>query len=438
MFANLPTNIIAFILVLGVLIFIHEAGHFLVAKLFKVRVLVFSFGFGKRLFGFQRGDTDYRVSLIPLGGYVRMAGDIPDDETPPAPDEFLGRPKWQRFLILFAGPAANILLAITFLTWLNMAGTEVLKENRPLLGAVLEGQPADQAGLKMGDLILEANGQKIETWDDLKLAISLHPDTPVELHFLRDGNEMTTTVVPEKRQTEYGISGIAGVQKYLDTEIGRVREGSAAEKAGLRPGDRIVEANGMPVTQLAELEGVFDKTRAKTIAVKVDRGGSVEELKLPPSEDGDLYRGVFPPTVTQKLPLVPAFRESLEQNWKMVTYAGIVISRMFKMQGSVKEFSGPISIARISGEMLRTGWKAVVFLMAGISLQLGIMNLLPIPVLDGGHIAILLVEGVARRDLSIQVKERIQQLGFAVLAALMLVVLYNDVIQNLLLLKNDF
>jgi len=438
MFENLPTNIVAFILVLGFLIFIHEAGHFLVAKLFKVRVEVFSFGFGKRLFGFRRGDTDYRVSLIPLGGYVRMAGDIPDEETPPAPDEFLGRPKWQRFLILFAGPAANILVAITFLTWLNMAGTEVLKENRPLLGAVLEGQPADQAGLEMGDLIVEANGEKIETWDDLKLAISLHPGTPVELRYLRNGAEMTTTVVPEKRQTEYGISGIAGVQKYLDTEIGHVREGSPAARAGVEPGDRIIVANGVPVSQLAELEEVFDNTKAKPIDVTVDRGGTALQLTLQPADGSDIYRGVFPPTVNRKLPLVPAFRDSLEQNWKMVKYAGIVISRMFRMQGSVKEFSGPISIARISGEMLRTGWKAVIFLMAGISLQLGVMNLLPIPVLDGGHIAILLVEGVARRDLSLRVKERIQQLGFAVLAALMLVVLYNDVIQNLLLLKNDF
>ncbi len=438
MFANLPTNLVAFILVLGFLIFIHEAGHFVVAKLFRVRVLVFSFGFGKRLFGFERGETDYRVSLIPLGGYVRMAGDIPDEDTPPSPDEFLGRPKWQRFLILFAGPAANILVAIAFITWLNMAGTEVLKEDRPLLGAVLEGRPAEEAGLMMGDLITEANGETIETWDDLKLAISLNPGTPVELRLLRDGKEVTTTVVPEKTQTEYGISGIAGVQKYLDTEIGRVREGTPAARAGMMPGDRIVEANGMAVSQLADLETIFDEKKAKTIPVKVERGDQVVEMTLAPSDDGDIYRGVFPPTKIRKHSLVPAFHDSLEQNWKMVKYAGIVIGRMFRMQGSVKEFSGPISIARISGEMLRTGWKAVVFLMAGISLQLGVLNLLPIPVLDGGHIAILLVEGVARRDLSITVKERIQQVGFAMLAALMLVVLYNDVIQNLLLLKNDF
>lgn len=438
MFENLPTNIVAFILVLGVLIFIHESGHFLVAKLFKVRVLVFSFGFGKRLFGFQRGDTDYRISLIPLGGYVRMAGDIPDDETPPAPDEFLGRPKWQRFLILFAGPAANILLAISFLTWLNMAGTEVFTEERPMLGKVNQGEPADQAGLEMGDLVLQIDNENIETWDDLRLAISLRPGTPVRVRYVRDGVEMTTTLTPERRQTDYGIVGIAGFQKYLDTEVGHVWPDTPAADAGVQPGDRIVEANGVEVSQFTDVLDAFDKAKTKRVSIKVDRGGSVKELTLGPQVDEDAYRGMFPPTVTRQLPLVPAVRDSLDQNWKMVKYAGIVIGRMFRMQGSVKEFSGPISIARISGEMLRTGWKAVVFLMAGISLQLGVMNLLPIPVLDGGHIAILLVEGVARRDLSIQVKERIQQLGFAVLAALMLVVLYNDVIQNLLLLKNDF
>jgi regulator of sigma E protease len=435
MFSNLASNIAAFVIVLGFLIFVHEAGHFIVAKLFRVKVLVFSFGFGKRLFGFQRGDTDYRISLIPLGGYVRMAGDVPDEEHAPGPDEFLSRPKWQRFLILFAGPLMNVLVAVVFLTWLNMAGTEVLKEERPMIGAVVGGKPAEKAGLKVGDLIIEANGERIDTWDDLKLAISLHPNTPVHLKLVRDGKEVATTVVPERQQTEYGIAGVAGVQKYLDTEIGRVRPGSAAAIAHLERGDRITKINGQPVLQLVELEDQLKKNAGRPVSVEALRGAQTLALTLPVPKDGDLYRGIFPPTKIRKLPLVPAFRDSLDQNWKMVKYAWVVLSRLARMQGSVKEFSGPISIARISGEMLRTGWKAVVFLMAGISLQLGIMNLLPIPVLDGGHIAILLVEGVARRDLSLQMKERIQTLGFAVLAALMLVVLYNDVIQNLLLLR---
>ncbi len=435
MFYTIATNLAALIIVLGFLIFVHEAGHFLVAKLFRVRVLVFSFGFGHRLFGFQRGETDYRVSLIPLGGYVRMAGDMPEEGQPPAPDEFLARPKWQRFLILFAGPAMNIVIAILFLTWLNMAGIEMLKEDRPVLGAVIEGRPAHKAGLKIGDRILEANGQRIDTWDDLKLAISLHPATPVRLRFLRGEAELTTVVVPEKQTTEYGITGVAGVQKFLSTEVGRVIEGSPAAVGGVRAGDRIISVNGREVSQLVDLQEQLEKTVRRPVSLGVDRGGAILALTLPAAKPNDPLRGIFPPTTVRKLPLVPAVRDSIDQNIKMVRYVWVVLSRLGRMQGSVKEFSGPIDIARISGEMLRTGWKGMVYLMAGISLQLGIMNLLPIPVLDGGHIAILAVEGVARRELSMAVKERIQQIGFAMLAALMLVVLYNDVIKNLLLLR---
>jgi regulator of sigma E protease len=435
MFYNLATNLFAFVIVLGFLIFVHEAGHFLVAKLFRVKVLVFSFGFGRRLFGVQRGDTDYRVSLIPLGGYVRMAGDIPEDDQPPAPHEFLGRPKWQRFLILFAGPAMNVIIAILFLTGLNMAGIELLKENDPILGTVIEGRPAAKAGLKSGDRIIEADGQKLETWDDLKLAISLHPDTPVRLKVRRGDTELSTVIVPEKQTTEYGITGVAGVQKFLSTEVGRVVDGSPAALAGVRPGDRIISVAGKSVSQLVDMQTELEKHAKTKVTVGIDRAGERLALKLPAAKPNDPLRGIFPPTEIRKLALVPALRDSIDQNIKMLRYAGIVLSRLFTMQGSVKEFSGPIDIARISGEMLRTGWKAVVYLMAGISLQLGVMNLLPIPVLDGGHIAILAIEGVARRELSNVVKERFQQVGFALLAALMLVVLYNDVIKNLLLMR---
>jgi len=435
MLYNIATNLFAFVIVLGFLVFVHEAGHFLVAKLFRVKVLVFSFGFGRRLFGFQRGDTDYRVSLIPLGGYVRMAGDMPEEGQPPARDEFLGRPKWQRFLILFAGPAMNVIVAVVFLTGLNMAGIELLKENEPVLGAVIEGRPAAKAGLKTGDRIVEADGQKLDTWDDLKLAISLHPNTPVKLTVQRGESTLTTVVVPEKQMTEYGITGVAGVQKFLSTEVGRVIEGSPAAVAGVRAGDRIISVAGREVSQLVDMQLQLEKFGKTKVSVGIDRGGEKLALTLGPAKPNDPLRGIFPPTETRKLAFVPALRDSIDQNIKMVRYAWVVISRLFKMQGSVKEFSGPIDIARISGEMLRTGWKAVIYLMAGISLQLGIMNLLPIPVLDGGHIAILLVEGVSRRELSIAVKERFQQVGFALLAALMLVVLYNDVLKNLLLMR---
>jgi regulator of sigma E protease len=391
---------------------------------------VFSFGFGKRLFGFRKGATDYRVSLIPLGGYVRMAGDIPEENQPGNPDEFLSKPKWQRFLIMVAGPFMNIVIAISFIAALSMVGNETVII-RPVIGEITAGKPAARAGLQPGDLIVAVNGEKIADYDDLKLAIGMNSGTALRVDFIRNGQQRTTTMTPELKNSDYGPIGFAGILPYFDTTIGRVKPGTPAAIAGLRAGDRIVAISGKPISQITELNTAFDAAKGAALPLDIARGASRFHTILPASADAnDPYRGIIPPTVIRKLSLIPAIKDSVQQNWKMLRYAYMTIGRLFRPEGSVKELSGPLSIARISGEMLRRGWMNTIALMAMISLQLGIMNLLPIPVLDGGHIMILLIEGVARRDLSLRVKERIQQVGFAVLAALMVVVLYNDVITN--------
>jgi regulator of sigma E protease len=432
------TNIFAFVLVLGFLIFAHEAGHFFVAKAFRVRVLVFSFGFGRRLFGFRKGDTDYRVSLIPLGGYVRMAGDTPDENHLGDPAEFLSKPKWQRFLILVAGPAMNVIIAIVFMAGISMIGTELLV-TKPVLGDIEANMPAAKAGLHYGDVIVAANGESITDFDDLRLIITMHAGTPIRIDYRRNGILHSTTLTPVSAESDYGPIGRAGFYPLIDPIVGRVNPGSPAAKAGIRTGDRIVVANGKPVSQLPQFSDVIEAAKGAPIALQLQRGASVIATTLPPVaglDRRDPYRGFYPPSIVRKLSLVPALQDSVDQNWKMLKYAGQAIGRIFKAEGSVKELSGPISIARISGDMFRRGWMEVVGLMAMISLQLGVMNLLPIPILDGGHIAILLVEGAARRELSLMAKERIQQLGFALLATLMIVVLYHDVVQNVLRLRH--
>src|SRR6185369_4477988 len=194
----LQSDPVAFVVVLGLLIFFHEAGHFLVAKFFRVRVLVFSFGFGKRLFGFQAGGTDYRVSLIPLGGYVRMAGDTAEENQPANPDEFLSKPKWQRFLILLAGPFMNLVIAVTFVAALLMNGTQSLNLD-PVIADVTAKSPAEKAGLQPGDRIVAVDGDAIEGYDDLKMAISIHADTPIRVDFIRNGVRRSTILTPQRK-----------------------------------------------------------------------------------------------------------------------------------------------------------------------------------------------------------------------------------------------
>ena len=426
-----------FIIVLGFLIFVHEAGHFFVAKFFRVRVLVFSFGFGKRLLGFTKGDTDYRISLIPLGGYVRMAGDTPEENVAGNPDEFLSKPKWQRFLILFAGPFMNVFIAIAFIAIAAMVGIET-PVTKPVIADVTAGKPGAKAGLLAGDRILSVKGEAIEDYQDLRVIISMNAGTPVEVVYDRNGAIRKTMLTPEREQGEFGPVGRAGIAFGNEPIVGRVLPDTPAAAAGLRGGDHIVSANGQPVASLEAFASISEKAKDQPLPIVVARGAQRVSMTLGASSDEDLAisRGIIRPTKLIKLGFVPAIRYSIAENQKMLRLAMSALARLFRPEGSLKELSGPINIARISGMVVQEGWLPTMMLMALISLQLGVMNLLPIPVLDGGHIMILLIEGIARRDLSLRVKERIQQVGFAALATLMIVVIYNDVITNVLRLKN--
>ena len=434
---NVLLSLVGFVIVLGVLIFVHEAGHFFVAKLFRVRVLVFSFGFGKRLFGFRKGDTDYRVSLIPLGGYVRMAGDTPEENVAGNPDEFLSKPKWQRFLILFAGPFMNVVIAIAFIAIAAMSGLEE-PITKPVIAEVTANKPGARAGLQPGDRLVRVKGEPVDDFHDVRLIISMNAGTAIEVLYDRGGKIYKTTLTPEREQGEFGPIGRAGILFGTEPLVGRVLPDTPAALAGIQAGDQILTADGQIVTSLEGFAKISDDAKTKPIALELQRGAAKVSVVVPPSADEKLEvsRGIVRPTKQIKLGLIPALRYSVEENWKSLRMAMSALGRLFRPEGSIKELSGPINIARISGMVVQEGLIATLMLMALISLQLGVMNLLPIPVLDGGHIMILLIEGIARRDLSLRVKERIQQVGFAALATLMLVVIYNDVITNVLRLKN--
>ncbi|MBV8516487.1 MAG: RIP metalloprotease RseP [Acidobacteria bacterium] len=432
---DLVTNAFAFVIVLGFLIFAHESGHFFFAKLFRVRVLVFSFGFGKRLFGFRRGSTDYRVSLIPLGGYVRMAGDSPEENVSGNPDEFLSKPKWQRFLILVAGPLMNLVIAVAFVAALVMVGFD-RPVSTPIVGDVTPGKAGARAGLQTGDRIVSIKGEPIEDFEDVRMLVSMNAGTPLHVVYLRNGVRHETTLTPDREAGDFGQIGRANITYGGEALVGGVKPGSPAAKAGLQSGDRITAVAGKPIRTLSEFVKAVTPFDGKPLPLTVDRAGRAITTTLAFAPNEDIGRGIYSPSKFLKLPLIAALRYSVNDNWEMLKLTVSALGRLFRAEGSVKELSGPINIARISGEALRHGWMNVIGLMATISLQLGFMNLLPIPVLDGGHLMILVIEGIARRELSLRVKERIQQLGFAVLATLMIVVLYNDVISNVLRFRN--
>jgi regulator of sigma E protease len=426
-----PQDILGLVIILAVLIFVHESGHFLVAKAFGVRVLVFSLGFGKRLFGFKKGDTDYRISLIPLGGYVRMAGDIPEENQPGNPDEFLSKPKWQRLLILLAGPFMNLVTAVVIVTLVNMAGQEVIVFE-PVIGGVTAKGPADLAGLKIGDRITRVNGEKIEEFDDLRLQISTNAGERLHIEYLRNGETRETSLVPNRVKEEFGSVGKAEIAPMIEPVVGGVTKDSPAAKAGIQKGDRIVSANGTPINSLFDVVPVADAAKLKPIAFGIVRGNQRLTINVPadPTDKQRTYRGIEPKTEFRQLAFGPAVRDALKQTQKMAKLIFTGLNRLVRGKSRMGDWAGPVGIARIAGEMFNLGIQPFVMLMAMISVNLAILNLLPIPVLDGGHIMIILVEAVARRDLSIATKERVQQIGFFFIAALMLLVIYSDLVTH--------
>ncbi len=428
---NLLSNTAAFIFALGVIIFVHELGHLLAAKAFNVRVLTFSLGFGKRLWGFKRGETDYRVALFPLGGYVQLGGEEPG-EASDDPREFANRPRWQRVVVYLAGPAMNAVLSVVLMAVVFMMGMEVaaLREVPPVVGVVAEGSAAETAGLRPGDRIEAVDGKVVSRWDDVHFALLTSPGRAVELTVERDGCSLTATVVPDVvPRYEFGD---AGVFPQLLPRIAQVLEDSPAAAAGFVAGDEVRAVDGRSVSSSADFIAQVEGRAGRTMAIEVMRDGRLETLTVTPrSEDGVGKIGVVI-GYYQRYGPIAALGASVRYNIDIVRQTFAALGKIVSGRLAAKSaLSGPIEIAALSGAAARSGFKVLLHLMGIISISIGILNLLPIPILDGGQIAILLVEGLRRRDLSLRVKERIQQVGFALVVLLMVMVLYFDLVKNL-------
>ena len=432
---NVATNIIAFGFVLGVMIFIHELGHYMMAKAFGIGVDVFSLGFGKRLFGFRHGETDYRVSIVPMGGYVKMRGENPGEELTGAPDEYLGRPKWQRFLVLVMGPVMNVALAFALFTTVYATGVvQAISDNDPVvLGWIAPDQPASEAGLLKGDRIVAIDGESMPDWETFRVRILISAEQELSLDLLRDGKRIEVPLTPKAQgPSRIGFIGVSGLAPPV---VERLTEGGLAAAADLREADLIVAVDGTPTDHVNEVNAALIEADGAEVEMIIERRGSRHAVRFvaPRDASGNFPAGFAWGTFeTIRYPIAEAAARAGSEMWRQTQLVGEIVSRLFTGRMSIRTLSGPVEIGRLSGAAARTGEPSILLsFMAFISLQLGLLNVLPIPLLDGGQIALLGFEGLTRRDLSMAVKERIMQVGFILIVTLMAVVLTLDITKNL-------
>ena len=423
------TTILAFAFVLGVLIFVHELGHFVMARRVGIRVLKFSLGFGPRLVGFTRGDTEYVISAIPLGGFVKMAGENPDDTRAGRDDEFLSKTKWQRFQVLIMGPLMNLILAVVVTAGVLMHGADIpaFQSKPPVVAEVMAESPAEKAGIQTGDRILSVAGREVDNWEELLVAVGTRASRETDIVLLRDGKEIAVKVTPAP-QTKFEIGEI-GVLPDTHPHVEGILPGSPAEKAGLKVDDVILKLDGATITMPSQLIDAVSKKANTPVTMTLSRAGVVQEVSITPQLTGEVGRiGInVGEDVTRIEPgPIDALGMSLQRNYQSARLIFSTIGQLITRETSTRQLMGPLAIAQLSGESAERGWAPLFALMASISLNLGLLNLLPIPVLDGGHIFIMMIEGLARRDFSLKIKEKMFLAGFAVLLMLMVTVIYND------------
>ncbi len=417
---------------LGVLIFVHELGHFLAAKRVGIRVLKFQLGFNPTILSFKRGDTEYAIGALPLGGYVKMAGDSPDETLTGRADEFLSKSKWERFQVLIMGPAMNLVLAVVVTAFVLYQGAEVpaFQDMPPVVGTVMMGSPAAKSDLQPGDRILSVAGRNVDTWDQFFIAIGSRPNRETSLTIQRNGREMERVVTPivPPGQSRFEIGDI-GVLPDVHPHLQSVSPNEPGERAGLKAGDVILAVDDQPMTFKGQLREAIAKHPEQPITIAILRDGARQSVTVTPAKRGDIgFLGVV--LVDESKSLKPGPMEAVVLSVRRnVESAGLIFQTVWDLitrQTSPKQLMGPVAIAQLSGESAQLGWIPLFSLMAMISLNLGLLNLLPIPILDGGHIFIMALEGVARRDFSARVKEKMLLAGFVVLMTLMVTVIYND------------
>jgi regulator of sigma E protease len=427
-------DVLWLLVLIGVMINIHEAGHYFAARWFDVKIDAFSFGFGPRLFGFRRGETDFRFSAIPFGGYVKMAGEQATDDGIDDPRGFMAKARWQRLIIAFAGPFMNLVLAVAILTGMYMVKFQRFSDAdmQANIGHVMPDSPAAKAGIQDGDRIVSLDGKGNPTWEDVGLKEVTGAYRPMHLTIERNGRRFDTAVTPALSE-RLGV-GWAGWDERCEIQFAGVEPGYPADKAGLKEGDLLLTVNGQPVHSRIRFHQITESSNGKPLDLEFTRKGEKHTITVLPVYDkldgpARWMIGVKaePAIITSRLSLSAALRESLRENMQGALLMGKVLEGMVERRMSPKNLTGPIGLIKVSGDAARSGAADFLALMQMVSLQLAIFNLLPIPVLDGGTILMLLIEMTMRRDLSLNVKELVFKVGFVCIMMLVAFVIYNDI-----------
>lgn len=437
------STVIQLAIVLGIMVLVHELGHFIVAKLCRVRVEVFSIGFGTRLFGFKRGDTDYRLSLLPLGGYVKMSGEMPGEIKSDDPGELENHPRWQRVLIALAGPFFNFLLAIALMTGVYMVHNEVQAYlNGPAhVDYVSINTPASRTGIQGGDTIVHYDTVENPTWDQVAIRSLLNINQNIAFSYVHNGQRTNTKLFVEAKGGAENFAlddlGLVPVMQGTPVQVDSLEPNMPAAAAGLKPGDKVEAIDGLQLHSVPALLAYLQDQAGKPTVLTILRGSQTLPINITPkfADIGDGtkdYRLGFsylpPPVKVERLPFTQAAVASWKFNKKGSMLIVEVLKRMFTRQVSVRSLSGPIGIGQQIHEAVdMPGWMPIIGLMAYISLNLGIFNLLPIPILDGGMILFLIIESILRRDVNQQFKERVYQVAFVCIILFAAFVIFNDI-----------
>jgi len=413
------------VIVLGILVFVHEFGHFIVAKLVGIRVERFSLGFPPRMFGKKIGETDYCISWIPLGGYVKMAGMIDEsldsDAITGAPYEFMSKPIYQRLLVILAGPVMNIFLAI----FLFGAIAYFVGIKEPV-GLVVDQSTSENiqqiTGLNYGDEIISINGKPIKSWESVQPILA-------EVEEI----DMTVKRGDQKLALHFAASLMDSLRLSLPPIVGKIVADAPAMKAGLKKGDRIVAIDSLPVKTWNDLTEIIHASPGKPLNIQWERGGQIFSAEITPNATALQGKeigliGISYPVEERELGPFESVLYGFDYCWRITQLTYHYVKLVIKGERSFREaFGGPIMIAKMAKDSAREGESNFIVFIAFISLNLGLINLLPIPVLDGGHIIFLLIEAVIRRPIPNKTKLVIQQIGMVILIAFMLFVIINDI-----------